>query len=245
MKSFLMTLFVSNVFAMNADSLFIQGNTYFENEQYARSARTFERLLSSVEHENLYYNLGNAYYRMGEVGFAVWAYEKGLRFNPRNRDIKHNLTLANTRVKDRIEVPEGFILLDWYRSIKNSMTVNDLLIWGSGFLLLVGMIYFLRQFRFIRRRTASRLQTMMVVLTILVHGICLDKYWDVTDTEEGVIVSQTVNVYSIPAIRDEMVVFKVHEGLKVEFTQYQDHWVEIILLDGKKGWIPDNTFRAL
>lgn len=245
MKCFLITLFISNVFAMNADSLFIQGNTYFENDQYARSARTFERLLSLAEHEDLYYNLGNAYYRMGEVGFAVWAYEKGLQFDPRNKDIKHNLELVNARVKDRIEVPEGFVLLDWYRSIKNSTTVNDLLAWGSGFLLLVGMIYFFRQFRFIGRRTSFRLQTTLVVLTILVHSICLDKYWDVTDTEEGVIVSQTVNVYSIPAIRDEMMVFKVHEGLKVEITQYQDHWIEIILLDGKKGWIPDNTFRAL
>jgi SH3-like domain-containing protein len=52
-------------------------------------------------------------------------------------------------------------------------------------------------------------------------------------------------VYSVPAVRDEMIVFKIHEGLKAEITQVQDNWIEIILLDGKKGWIPINTIRPL
>ncbi len=245
MRFIIITLLLSNVFAINADSLFVQGNRYFEDEKFARSARTFERLLSSIEHGDLYYNLGNAYYRLGEVGFAVWAYEKGLQFDPRNNDIRHNLDLTNTRVKDRIEVPGGFVLVDWYRSFKNAITVNDLLLWGSSFLLLLGLVYALGQFKFIGQTMMSRLQTIFVVLTILTHIICLDKFWDVTGIEEGVIISQTVNVYSVPAVRDEMIVFKIHEGLKAEITQSQDSWVEIILLDGKKGWIPINSLRLL
>ncbi|MCH7612840.1 MAG: hypothetical protein IIB45_05715 [Candidatus Marinimicrobia bacterium] len=245
MRFLIITLLMSKVFAVNVDSLFVQGNRYFEDEKFARSARTYERLLSSVEAADLYYNLGNAYYRLGEVGYAVWAYEKGLQFNPRNNDIKHNLDLTNTRVKDRIEIPDGFVLVDGYRAFKNAMTVNDLLLWGSSFLLLVGLVYVLGQFRFIGRIMTSRLQTTFVVLTILTHVICLDKYWEVTGSKEGVIVSQTVNVYSVPAVRDEMIVFKIHEGLKAEITQTQDTWVEIILLDGKKGWIPINSLRIM
>jgi len=170
---------------------------------------------------------------------------KDYNFEPRNRDIQHNLSLANTRVKDRIEVPEGFLLINGYRALKNAFTVNDLLFWGSIFLFLVGLVYALDQFKFISGKTASRLQTVFLTLTILTHGLCLDKYWDITEINEGVITSSTVNVYSIPAIQDEMIVFKVHEGLKVEITQTQDQWIEIILLDGKKGWIPANTLRWL
>jgi hypothetical protein len=182
---------------------------------------------------------------MGEVGHAVWAYEKGLQFEPRNRDIKHNLEITNTRVKDRIDFPDGFVLLDWYNAYKNSRTINDLLMWGSVFLLLVGLVYVLGQFRFLDRQTTAKLQMTFVILTILIHGICLDKYWDIAEKPEGVIVSTSVNVYSVPAVRDEMIVFKIHEGLKAEITQSQDNWVEIILLDGKKGWIPVNTIRPL
>lgn len=238
-------LLTTNLFAVNADSTFIQGNWYFEDEKFVQAARTYERLLGNVEHADLYYNLGNAYYRMGEVGHAVWAYEKGLQFEPRNDDIKHNLELVNTRVQDRITMPDGFALLDWYRAFKHAQTVNDLLILGSTFLLLVGLVYALGQFRFLGNRSTARLQMLFVVLTIVIHGISLDKYWDVSETTEGVIVSTKVNVYSVPAVRDEMIVFKVHEGLKTEITLVQGNWVEIILLDGKKGWIPVNTIRPL
>lgn len=245
MRYLIIPLLITNLFSTNTDSMFVQGNWYFEDEKFVQAARTYERLLGNVEHADLYFNLGNAYYRMGEVGYAVWAYEKGLQFEPRNDDILHNLELVNTRVKDRITMPDGFALLEWYRAFKNSQTVNDLLIWGSTLLLLVGMVYTLGQFRFLGKITTSRLQTLFVVLTIIIHGICLDKYWDVSGTEEGVIVSTKVNVYSVPAVRDEMIVFKVHEGLKAEITQSQDNWVEIILLDGKKGWIPVNVIRPL
>jgi len=245
MKILPIILLSANLFAVNADSMFVQGNWYFEDEKFIHAARTYEQLLGSVEHADLYYNLGNAYYRMGEVGHAVWAYEKGLKFEPRNTDLKHNLELVNTRVQDRITMPDGFALLDWYRAFKNSQTVNDLLIWGSTFLLLVGLVYVLGQFRFMGAKGVSRLQTVFVILTLVFHGFCLDKFWDVSETKEGVVVSTKVNVYSVPAVRDEMIVFKVHEGLKAEITQVQDNWVEIILLDGKKGWIPVNTIRPL
>ena len=59
------------------------------------------------------------------------------------------------------------------------------------------------------------------------------------------IYDEHVFLYSVPAVRDEMIVFKIHEGLKAEITQVQDNWIEIILLDGKKGWIPINTIRPL
>ena len=245
MRMFSLFLLTVNLFAVNADSMFVQGTWYFEDEKFIQAARTYERLLGSAEHADLYYNLGNAYYRMGEVGHAVWAYEKGLQFEPRNDDIKHNLELVNTRVQDRITMPDGFALLYWYRAFKNSQTVNDLLIWGSTFLLLVGLIYALGQFRFLGEKAVSRLQAIFVILTLVFHGICLDKYWDVSGTKEGVIISTKENVYSVPAVRDEMIVFKVHEGLKAEITQVQDNWVEIILLDGKKGWVPVNTIRPL
>ncbi len=245
MRILYLALLFSNLIASNADSLFVRGNYYFDNEKYVQAARSYERLLNSVEHADLYYNLGNSYYRMGEVGHAVWAYEKGLQFEPRNRDIKHNLEITNTRVKDRIDFPDGFVLLDWYNAYKNSRTINDLLMRGSVFLLLVGLVYVLGQFRFLGGQTTAKLQMTFVILTILIHGICVDKYWDIAEKPEGVIVSTSVNVYSVPAVRDEMIVFKIHEGLKAEITQSQDNWVEIILLDGKKGWIPVNTIRPL
>ena len=73
----------------------------------------------------------------------------------------------------------------------------------------------------------------------------LDKYWELSDREEGVVVSPVVNVRSAPVDRDEKVIFRIHEGLKVDIAQSQPGWYEIILLDGKKGWIPYNSLLKL
>jgi len=73
----------------------------------------------------------------------------------------------------------------------------------------------------------------------------LDKYWELSDREEGVVISPVVNVRSAPVDRDEKVIFRIHEGLKVDIAQSQPGWFEIILLDGKKGWIPYKSLLKL
>lgn len=238
-------LMFANLFAHEADSLFIKANSYFEQEKFVLAVDTYEELLNSVEHADLYYNLGNAYYRMGEIGNAVWAYEKGLQFEPGNDDIKYNLDLVNTRVIDRITLPKGFPLLEWYNAFKNSQTFINLLTYAIVFILAAGLFYVLGQFQFLSNKVTTRIFVLFFCFSIVLHGISLDKYWDLTAKKEGVIIQSLVNVYSVPAYRDEMIVFKIHEGLKAEVTQVQEDWTEIILLDGKKGWIPNNELRTL
>ena len=92
---------------------------------------------------------------------------------------------------------------------------------------------------------AGRTQVFFLILTVVFHGLALDKYWELSDREEGVVVSPVVNVRSAPVDRDEKVIFRIHEGLKVDIAQSQPGWFEIILLDGKKGWIPYKSLLKL
>jgi uncharacterized protein YgiM (DUF1202 family) len=73
----------------------------------------------------------------------------------------------------------------------------------------------------------------------------LDKYWDVSDKQEGIVIASAVDVRSAPIARGENVVFRIHEGTKVDITTMQPGWYEVILLDGKKGWIPAEEVRTL
>ena len=73
----------------------------------------------------------------------------------------------------------------------------------------------------------------------------LDKYWDVSDQHEGIIIASAIDVRSSPIARGENVVFRIHEGTKVEITTSQPGWFEIILLDGKKGWVSAEEVRTL
>jgi SH3-like domain-containing protein len=67
--------------------------------------------------------------------------------------------------------------------------------------------------------------------------MALDKYFEISDTKEVVIVQSEVDIYSAPFEKSETVLFRLHEGVKAEITQEQPGWLEIILIDGKKGWL--------
>ncbi|NOZ03098.1 MAG: hypothetical protein GXO92_00615 [FCB group bacterium] len=84
----------------------------------------------------------------------------------------------------------------------------------------------------------SQLISIIFVLAILVHGVALDKYWELSDKQEGVVIEREVEAFSAPFERRDAVLFKVHEGIKVEITQRQPDWIEIVLLDGNCiiGW---------
>ena len=80
--SIILVILSSLLFGQSPDSLFNLANRYYDKEQYYQAANYYEKLSGQVEHEDLYLNLGNAYFRMGEVGHAVWAYEKGHALSP-------------------------------------------------------------------------------------------------------------------------------------------------------------------
>jgi len=230
---------------ISADSLFALGNRYFRIEKYDYALDTYSAILEQVEHPDLYFNMGNTFYRLGDVGKAVWAYEKGLQFSPRQKDLNHNLDIVNTRVQDRIEMPQGYFFIEWYSSLKNQYTLQDLIVWGGLMILLFALAGFFKEFGILDMVFAGRTQIFFLILTVVIHGLALDKYWELSDREEGVVVSSVVNVRSAPVDRDEKVIFRIHEGLKVDIAQSQPGWFEIILLDGKKGWIPYKSLLKL
>ena len=230
---------------ISADSLFALGNRYFRIEKYDYALDAYSAILEQVEHPDLYFNMGNTFYRSGDVGKAVWAYEKGLQFSPRQKDLNHNLDIVNTRVQDRIEMPQGYFFIEWYSSLKNQYTLQDLIVWGGLMILLFAFAGIFKEFGILDMVFAGRTQIFFLILPVIIHGLALDKYWELSDREEGVVISPVVNVRSAPVDRDEKVIFRIHEGLKVDIAQSQPGWFEIILLDGKKGWIPYKSLLKL
>ncbi len=227
------------------DSLFSIGNRYFSIEKYDYALDAYLAILEKVENPDLYYNIGNTYYRQGNLGQAIWAYEKGIQLSPLHKDLKYNLDFVNARVKDRIEVPKGILFIEMYRTIKRNVKLNDLLLWGGIMILLASFATFFKVFNILDNIFAYRMTVILFIFSLLLHMIALDKYWEISDKNEGIIISSIVNVRSAPIDRDEKIIFRIHEGLKVDIVQSQPGWFEIILLDGKKGWIEHQSLLRL
>ena len=230
---------------ISVDSLFSMGNRYFNIEKYDYALDAYLAILDQVEHPDLYYNIGNTYYRLGDIGQAIWAYEKGAQLSPLHKDLKYNLDFLNARVKDRIEVPENMLFIDIYRTIKRNIKLKDFLLWGGLMLLLAAFATLFKEFGILDDLFAFRMQIFLLIISVLIHFIALDKFWEISDKNEGVIISPIVNVRSAPIDRDEKIIFRIHEGLKVDIAQSQPGWFEIILLDGKKGWISHESLLRL
>lgn len=227
------------------DSLFRQANALYDLGKFHQAAQTYESILNEAEHPNLYYNLGNAYYRMGSIGQAVWAFEKGLQFTPRDQDLIHNIALVNTRVKDRIEFPRGMVAVDLYRAFKNKITLQDGLYWGGILLMLTALVWFFRQMGWLPFLGYRILIIPAITGAVVMHAVALNIYWEISEKQEAVVVKHSAEARSAPLEEEERILFRIHEGTVVEITQRQPEWTEIILLDGKKGWVPIETMREL
>ncbi len=129
------------------------------------------------------------------------------------------------------------LLLEQYRALKISTTLFDIILIASAIFMLGAFIYFLKKYYRWQSIWISRVIITFFIVSLIVHLIALDKYFEISDTKEVVIVQSEVDIYSAPFERSETVLFRLHEGVKAEITQEQPGWLEIILIDGKKGWI--------
>ena len=238
-------MLLSIVATQSSDSLFQLGNTYYENEQYETAARTYEQLENDYSHEYLYLNLGNSYYRMGELGNAVWAYEKAYSIAPRDQDIIYNLNFVRSQVRDRIIPPDNFFIFSLYTAFLDKTTILDISVLGGLLFIIISIIYLMNSYLLIPEKLNSIINSTLIFTLVFLIWVSVDKYWKFTDINEAIVISTSVDVRSAPIQRGENVVFRVHEGTKAQITAVESGWYEIILLDGKKGWLSTQDMRKL
>lgn len=242
-------LLVASVFAQSAtkpDSLYEKGNEAMLQENFTAAIIQYEKILEqSKSHPDLWYNLGNAYYRKNKIGYAVWAYEKGLQLAPRDKDLQFNLSLARTRVRDRIEMPQSSLILEQYRALKKSTTLLDIILIAAAIFMLGAFVYFLKRYYRWEGIWISRLILTLFLISLLAHLVAIDKYLGIADKQEVIVVKSEIEIYAAPFAKRETVIFRLHEGVKAEVTQDNPEWIEILLIDGKKGWIKKEMVKYL
>lgn len=243
----LMLLSASLSFAQNEEKLFQQGNEYFRQKQYDKAIESYQQLVNSgYEGTALYYNLGNAYFREGKIGYAILFYEKALKLSPGDEDIEHNLTLANLKTIDKLESLPKFFLFEWWEGLLALFTPSGWTIVTYIFYLLlifsVAIYFFSRnslQQKIVLISAASGLILLILSCTLLV--IKLNKELNI---KNGVVVEGTINVKLSPD-NESNDAFIIHEGLKVRLEDEVDNWIKIRLEDGKVGWIMENEAKVI
>lgn len=246
MKYFFVILSAQLCFGGIPEELWTQGNDAMIYERYDDAIQSYESLIElGYKQADVYYNLGNAYYRNHAIGQAIWAYSLAKKLSPRDGDVIHNLSISEAKKVDRIEMPKAFWLLEKYRNLKSGLTLNRWILIGSIFLFIQALWVFGMQFGWVNSKIGQPILSGVIITTLFTHGIALDKYFQEKRTNEGIVIANGVDAYSGPYYGENIVLFRINEGSKVDINQFQKDWIEIILIDGKKGWIPEESLRRL
>ena len=241
----LISLF-SNIFSKDFDQNFNEANNYYNDSKYLESIKIYESILAGGwESSNLYYNLGNSYFRQNQIGQSIWAYNKALKMDPRNEDLIKNLSIAEAKIKDRIILPDEFYFVKVYGNFKSRYTLKEWLLAGGIIVLFTVVSFLISEFHIFNNLKIVRVVKILILLTVTIHIVILDKFFDDKDDNIGIIIDNQVEAYSGPFYGDNSVLFNVNEGTEVMIKQNQKNWIEIILLDGKRAWITSDKIRVL
>ena len=220
-----------------------KGLDAYLNNQYELAIQEFETVLdNNWASPELYYNLGNAYYRNGNISGSVWAYESCLSLSPTHADAGYNLELANLKVKDRVVLPDPPIYLKWYMGIKENYSPST---WINITLFILFLLSILvTASRILPVVSLHYIPGMFITLFFCSLFFTLHSIWTGNSVNQGIIYDPVVEARSEPNTFSDQL-FKIHEGLKVSVNRISDNWMAIELLDGTAGWIEKHQIRLI
>lgn len=212
----------------------------YTQENYEEAIAQYESIIANYgESSQIYYNLGNAYYKSGKIASAILNYERALLFDPGDSDIRFNLQMAKQRAVDKIEPVGEFFLTKWFHGIQDMGSTDS---WAKlgifSFLIFIGCLLLFFFSRWIRlKKVGFYLAIFFLIVVIFANIFARNQKNELTHRMEAIVFSPTVTVKSSPDASGTDL-FILHEGTKVSIKSSLGEWHEIESEDGNIGWMP-------
>ena len=211
----------------------------YSAELYDKAIELYESvLLNYGKSYELYYNLGNSYYKAGKVAHAILNYERALLISPGDSDIRFNLEMAKLQTVDKIEPLQEFFLNKWVRSVRNLIGVDSWATLGIVcFVLFICclVLYFFSKWMSLKK-TGFYLGVVLFVIVIFANVFAHSQKKELVTRSGAIVFAPTVTVKSSPD-NSGTDLFLLHEGTKVFIRLSVGDWNEIVLEDGNIGWV--------
>ena len=237
--------FVSVAFAQS--DVLKQANTLYSKGNYTDAAKAYEKVLAGqgVAPE-LYFNLGNAYYKSSETGRAILNYERALRISPTFEDARYNLEIAQLKVVDNVNLNQNFFIGRWVDGLIKFFNSNQW-IWISMVLFLITLISaFIFIFGSSRplRKVSFYIGSIILAISFVAFifsGIRKDQ---LINHREAIVMTGVVSVKGAPD-KSGTELFQLHEGTKVSIKSTLGNWTEIKLGNGNIGWVEQENIERI
>lgn len=231
--------------------LYEMASNAYRNQDYKRSIELYEEAVSQGVKENrvsaqLYYNLGNAYFRDNQLGKAILNYERALLLDPGDSDIRHNLRFANNRTVDRIAASGNLFLVNWIDSVRNLFSSN---VWATiAIVLFLLFLLSVAVFLFVRilwaRKTAFYTGIVLFIFMIIANSFSFRQKRERLRGDTAIVMVGAAAVNASPDVNSNQL-FELHEGTKVKIRSSDGNWYEVEIANGSVGWTYEDNIEII
>ena len=224
----------------NADTEYQKGN-------YQQAIRDYEEILKNGESAEIYFNLGNAYYRTDNITKAVLNYERARLLSPGDDDINFNLQFARSKTIDKISPESEMFFVTWYKSLVNFTSVDN---WAkTGILCIVMTLLLVLLYLFgpqLMLRKIGFFGGLAFFVIFLLSNLFAFQQKQALDNRTGaIVISPSVNIKKTPA-KNSADQFVLHEGTRVDIIDKgMTDWRCIRVGDGREGWIETKAIEEI
>lgn len=229
-----------NIVKLEADSAYMKGN-------YNSAIDIYEALLTQGEAAEVYYNLGNSYFKADNIAKAILNYERALLFEPGNSDVRANLEIAYSKTIDKLDSAPELFLISWINNLINCMSERAWAIFAIAFFILfIAAFYFFIFSKHVLVKKIGFFSALICFLLVVLANVFAARQKDkLTNRNMAIIMNPSVIVYSTPSDGGTNL-FVLHEGSKVSVKDdSMKGWKEIQLEDGKVGWVPAEAIEVI
>ena len=224
----------------NADTEYKKGN-------YQQAIKDYQELLRHGQSADLYYNLGNSYYRTDNLTRAIICYERASLLSPGDADIRFNLRFARNKTIDKIVPETDMFFSTWYQSMVNFTSIDTWAVMGvaSIVIALVLVLCYLFASRLIIRKVGFYGAAVLLLVALLCNIFASQQKYALHHRTGAIVVAPTVNVKKTPALSgtDD---FVIHEGTRVDITDRTiKGWYGVKLADGREGWMRTSQLEEI
>lgn len=229
------------------ESIIKEAEAAYTQEDYNKAIELYESVLYQYgESAEIFYNLGNAYYKSGRVGPSILNYERALLLDPGDSDIRFNLQMAKEKAVDKIEPIGDFFLAKWFGGLQDMGAADSWALLGIVcFIFFIGCLLLFFFSRWLRvKKLGFYFGILFLIIVIFANVFAANQKKEVVHRTSGIVFSQTVTVKSSPDASGTDL-FILHEGTKVFIKSTLGDWKEIEIEDGNRGWMPSKDIEII
>jgi tetratricopeptide (TPR) repeat protein len=230
------------------DALWEEGVKAFNDNKFVEAASCWESIYASGKvSPELFYNLGNAYFKQGNYPRAVLNYERALKMDPSYKDARYNLDFTSNFVQDKIEPVPELILKTFARNISRIFASNT---WAWLFIVFLAftlamVVIFIMSPKHSSRKWGFFLGILFLILSLCCLGFSAWQKADSSKSDDAIVMAPVTSVKSSPSDDGGKNLFILHEGSKVQIIDEVGGWKNISLADGRQGWIKDSDLEII